>query len=1147
MEFWAGRFRDGKLGGLSRGRRGGERRGRRSLELNLERLESRVVLTTLTWTGAGSGTNVNWSNGANWGGTAPVATNSLVFPTGVTGTPLTNTNDIAAGTSFGSLTVQNSGYTIGGNAVTLTGTIDSSQTLGGSSVNLPIGFGTTTASVSVDNAAGILVLGGVISGSNGLTKLGSGVLNLTAANTYTGTTTVNGGVLHADGTIVGAVVADSGTTLGGTGTVASIATTAATVSPGDATTGTLTDTGALTLDANSAFDAAINSTTPGSGYSQLQVAGAINLAGAKLNLTLGFTPTGGQTFTIINNTGSSAITGTFAGLPEGATLTVSGQQFTISYVGGTLGHSVVLTATTVSTTTWTGGDVATSDNWSDANNWQNGTIPTTGYTAIFPASLTSAEQKSNNDISGLTLTSILIQDTGYTIGGDAVTLNGGVDASQTSNGSTLNLPVTFSGTSGNVTVDNKLATLNMGGVITSAGGLVKSGTGVLDLTANNGTLGATIDSGTLLVDGTVGSVGVSSGTTLGGTGTVAGFTTTSATVSPGDSATSSGILTDTGNAVFDAKTTFDVLINGTTAGTNYSQLQGAGTIDLAGATLNATLGSSFTPTPDEKFTIVNNTGSSAIGNTFAGLAEGAILSISNHSFSITYKGGTGGHSVVLTALAGSTTTVSPVTTSPVFGQSVALTATVAASTTGTGTPTGTVQFDAGSVNLGSATLNTSGVATLNTTSLATGSNSITAIYSGDTNFATSTSPAVTATVAQASSTTTVTTSPDPSVAGQTVTVTATVAAVSPGSGTATGTVTFFNGTTSLGTGTLSAGVATFTTSTLAVGTSSINAVYAGDTNFTTSTSTAVNQVVTAGGATIAVTISNSNPFGRQAVTLTAILTVTSGTIAPTGSVTFYDIDGTNLGTSTLTNNQATLSVSGLLLGKESITAVYSGDSNFASATSAPAALVVGSPTELFVNQVYEDVLSVPADVSSTLWTALINGGYPPKVVSTYILQSDQAKVQAVNDAYQAYLKRPATTAEINRAVAKGDSRSPVLYAEIFGSKEYYQTRGGSTIDGFLKALATDWFGTPFSPATQARLAGKLRRGESRYQVAYGVITSPSGVRAEVNTIFEDVLGRTATAREQAQYASQVKHQRVIEVYANLFASPEFKAKYVNIV
>ncbi len=231
------------------------------------------------------------------------------------------------------------------------------------------------------------------------------------------------------------------------------------------------------------------------------------------------------------------------------------------------------------------------------------------------------------------------------------------------------------------------------------------------------------------------------------------------------------------------------------------------------------------------------------------------------------------------------------TTTPVFGQSVALTATVAASGTATGTPTGTVQFDLGSVNLGSATLNSSGVATLDTTSLATGSNSITAIYSGDTNYATSTSSAVTVTVAQASSTTTVTASPNPSVAGQTVTLTATVAAVSPGSGTATGTVTFFNGTASLGTGTLSDGVATFTTTTLAVGTNSITAVYAGDTNFTTSTSAAVSQVVKSG-----------DRHGRGHDLELQPVRSPGGDVdghphrdlrdgTPTGSVTFYDHQG----------------------------------------------------------------------------------------------------------------------------------------------------------------------------------------------------------------------------------------------------------------
>ena len=121
-----------------------------------------------------------------------------------------------------------------------------------------------------------------------------------------------------------------------------------------------------------------------------------------------------------------------------------------------------------------------------------------------------------------------------------------------------------------------------------------------------------------------------------------------------------------------------------------------------------------------------------------------------------------------------------------------------------------------------------------------------------------------------------------------------------------------------------------------------------------------------------------------------------------------------------------------------------------------------------------------------------------------------------------------------------------LYAKIFGSKEFYKTQGGGTTDGFLNALAQDWFGTPFQPATQARLAREIGRGVSRRQVALSVITSPSGVRAEVNSIFENVLRRPATAREQAHYGSQVSKGNIVPLYATLFASPEFKAKFVSI-
>ena len=92
-------------------------------------------------------------------------------------------------------------------------------------------------------------------------------------------------------------------------------------------------------------------------------------------------------------------------------------------------------------------------------------------------------------------------------------------------------------------------------------------------------------------------------------------------------------------------------------------------------------------------------------------------------------------------------------------------------------------------------------------------------------------------------TTTLVSSLNPSNTGQSVTFTATVAGAS---GTPTGTVTFKDGATTLGPGTLAAGVATFATTTLTQGSHPITASYGGDATYAVSTSNTVNQVVNAG-------------------------------------------------------------------------------------------------------------------------------------------------------------------------------------------------------------------------------------------------------------------------------------------------------------
>lgn len=102
--------------------------------------------------------------------------------------------------------------------------------------------------------------------------------------------------------------------------------------------------------------------------------------------------------------------------------------------------------------------------------------------------------------------------------------------------------------------------------------------------------------------------------------------------------------------------------------------------------------------------------------------------------------GTGSGSVTITP-APSTTTLTASSGSPVLGTSLTLTATVASTTTGT--PAGTVNFYNGTTLLNSAPVAVSnGIATLALTSLPVGSQSITASYSGSTDFIASTSNAV---------------------------------------------------------------------------------------------------------------------------------------------------------------------------------------------------------------------------------------------------------------------------------------------------------------------------------------------------------------------------------------------------------------------
>jgi hypothetical protein len=185
--------------------------------------------------------------------------------------------------------------------------------------------------------------------------------------------------------------------------------------------------------------------------------------------------------------------------------------------------------------------------------------------------------------------------------------------------------------------------------------------------------------------------------------------------------------------------------------------------------------------------------------------------------------------------------------------------------------------------------------------------------------------------------TTLTSTANPSTYGGPVTFTASVA--TPGAtppNPPTGSVTFKDGPAALATVNLnSSAQASYTTSSLGGGSHNITAVFSNtDGNFSTSTSSSLTQVVNRATRPLTLTSTPSPSLFGQGVTFTATLpTSTPPLVNPTGSVQFSDGSKILATVALNSNSQAQLSTPSLGGGSHTIVAVYSGDTNFAAASS----------------------------------------------------------------------------------------------------------------------------------------------------------------------------------------------------------------------
>lgn len=330
----------------------------------------------LTKTGAGSfGLS---ANNSSYTGAIAVNVGALIIEhansLGGTGAGTTVASGAALVACFSADTTVAEPLTVNGNGNGTFGAlhVGSCGGLGDQSDTLTLSGAITLGSnTSVSGAnADILKVTGNLSGSFTLTMLpgfdaflniasGSNT-SLTANGVYVSdlkTTTINAGDdqpsvdititknnLYIINGVRGDITVQSGGVLKGSGTVASISSDLGSeVAPGNSP-GCLTSGAAILAGT---FTVEIGGTTVCSGYDQLIVNGTVDITGnLSTSLFNGFKPGQGQVYTIINNDGGDAVTGTFSGLSEGATFSVSGYVFRISYVGGS-GNDVTLTVVSV--------------------------------------------------------------------------------------------------------------------------------------------------------------------------------------------------------------------------------------------------------------------------------------------------------------------------------------------------------------------------------------------------------------------------------------------------------------------------------------------------------------------------------------------------------------------------------------------------------------------------------------------------------------------------------------------------------------------------------------------------------------------------------------------------------------------------------
>jgi autotransporter-associated beta strand protein len=407
---------------------------------------------------------------------------------------------------------------------------------------------------------------GTIGGAGQLTKTGTGTLVLSGANTYSGGTTVSGGILQGTSTSL---------------------------------------QGAITNNANVTFNQGFSGTyagaMSGSGSLIKSGTGTLVLAGSN-NYSGGTTVSGGVLQgnaaslqgNILNN-GSvvfdQATNGTYAGTMSGAgMLTKSGAGTLIlgggnSYSGGTLVSAGILQGTTSSLQGIIVNNATVAFSQAGSGTY-DGSMSGTGSLLVNGTGIVILSG-TNSYTGGTTVSGGVLQ-------GNTDSLQGGI---------LNNASVVF----------NQTGSGTYAGNMSGTGSMTLQGGGILGMTGTSAYTGpTTVNAGTLIVNGLLAStVTLSNGTTLGGAGTIGGLVSNAGILAPGNSI---GTLTVTRNFT-QTGGTYQVEAN---AAGQSDRVNITGTATVNGGTVQV-LAASGSYANSTTYTILNATG--GISGTYTGVSS----------------------------------------------------------------------------------------------------------------------------------------------------------------------------------------------------------------------------------------------------------------------------------------------------------------------------------------------------------------------------------------------------------------------------------------------------------------------------------------------------------------------------------------------